>query len=86
MTEKTPLEDLPSKLMRIAEGALEEPADEAVVRDAADAIVRLRAENSTMRATLDGIRSAVNAWRSIDEQKEKIHMPGIDEMFEDNGQ
>lgn len=41
MDERTSLDDLPSKLMRISEGALEFPDDEAVVRDAADAIVRL---------------------------------------------
>lgn len=41
MTERTALADLPTKLMRIADGALEFPDDEAVVRDAADALVRL---------------------------------------------
>lgn len=29
-------------------------------------VERLRAENTTMRATLDGIRSAVNDWRAAD--------------------
>jgi hypothetical protein len=46
------MDDLPTKLMRIADGALEYPDDEAIVRDGADALVKARLEIDRLRGHL----------------------------------